>query len=138
MMRRRLFHVCTVLARLEIFVPSRVRAARHDDETAFDAAPFGIFASSRDGRSHGIRWGKPRKIRKVVVAFDRRSELPDPNSVRLQYWRATWTRTTGFFRRKGIGPFRGADYAADVRAVTEIARYHAAGIVCLLESHPNQ
>lgn len=94
MIRRCLFHVCTVLACLEILLVAPALAAPNDEPRAFDAAPFGISEVSQDGRGHGVRWGKSRKIRKVVVEFDENAEVPDPNSVRLQYWLGSWNGTT--------------------------------------------
>ncbi len=57
---------------------------------AFNAAPFGIADDSADGRAYGFRWGQDRKIRRVVVEFAEKDELPDPKTVRLQYWLGCW------------------------------------------------
>ncbi len=57
---------------------------------ACDIAPFGFRVSEVDGRSHGIRWTEPRKVRRVVVQFEEGQALPEPSAVTLQYWRRTW------------------------------------------------
>ncbi len=56
--------------------------------SAFDAAPFGFAIREADGRGYGVRWGEPRKIRRVVVEFD--GAAPPADKVRLQYWHSTW------------------------------------------------
>ncbi|UCD29479.1 MAG: hypothetical protein JSV03_03075, partial [Planctomycetota bacterium] len=58
--------------------------------SAFDAAPFGIKLDRAGGKSFGIRWAEPRKIRRVVVEFGDREELPAAENVRLQYWHRHW------------------------------------------------
>ncbi len=57
---------------------------------AFDAAPFGFPLQKRDGKVIGVQWAEPRKIRRVVVEFDKDAQLPPPEKVRLQYWQRIW------------------------------------------------
>ena len=56
----------------------------------FDAAPHGIAETSPNGRAYGVRWGKARKIRRVVVEFGEKDKIPDPKNVHLQYWLDSW------------------------------------------------
>ena len=60
---------------------------------AFDAAPFAVAVSHEAGKSYGICWGEPRKIRRVVAEFAADAALPPPDKVRVQYWRRWWEGT---------------------------------------------
>jgi hypothetical protein len=67
---------------------------------AFDAAPFGVVESAADGKWYGIRWGQPRKIRRVVVEFASQPAAGHPlagkplagaaEKLRVQYWHGAW------------------------------------------------
>ena len=57
---------------------------------ALDAAPFGVAEVQEEGKAYGVRWAKPRKVRRVVVEFPRDAGLPDPQNVRVQYWHRWW------------------------------------------------
>ena len=58
--------------------------------SALDAAPFGVAEVQEGGKAYGVRWAKPRKIRRVVVEFPPDAGLPDPQNVRVQYWHRWW------------------------------------------------
>lgn len=58
--------------------------------TAFDAAPFATGLSSPDGKSLGLRWDEPRKIRRLVVVFPAGSAPPDAGALRIEYWHHNW------------------------------------------------
>ncbi len=53
-----------------------------------DAAPYGFVEA--DTKTYSIRWGEPRKIRRVVVEFAENAQLPAPDKVRIQYWHGSW------------------------------------------------
>jgi hypothetical protein len=55
-----------------------------------DAAPFSLFTTEENGKAHSLRWGEPRKIRRVVIEFPENSNLPKPDKIRLQYWHKSW------------------------------------------------
>jgi hypothetical protein len=55
-----------------------------------DAAPFGLFTSEKDGKAFSLRWGEPRKIRRVVIDLAENSNIKGPDDVRLQYWHKSW------------------------------------------------
>ena len=65
-------------------------AEEYSPGAAFDIAPFGHPISYGDGKSHGPRWAEPRKVRRVVVEFERNQALPEPSQVRLEYWHRVW------------------------------------------------
>ena len=56
--------------------------------SALDAAPYGFIELDRT--TYGVRWGEPRKIRRVVVEFAEGEPAPAPGKVRVQYWHASW------------------------------------------------
>jgi len=43
-----------------------------------------------EGRARGIRWEKPRNIRRLEVEFEEETRPPDPSSVRIEYWHRHW------------------------------------------------
>ena len=55
-----------------------------------DAAPFSLFTSDEDGKAHTLRWGEPRKIRRVVIELPQDGNVPKPDKIRLQYWHNSW------------------------------------------------
>jgi len=55
-----------------------------------DAAPFSMFSIDENGKAHSLRWGEPRKIRRVVLKFPEKSNQPGPDKIRLQYWHKSW------------------------------------------------
>ncbi len=55
-----------------------------------DAAPFSLFTADKDGKTFSLRWGEPRKIRKVVVDLQQNTDIPGPDKIRLQYWHKSW------------------------------------------------
>ncbi|MBP7936525.1 MAG: hypothetical protein KA354_17940 [Phycisphaerae bacterium] len=57
--------------------------------TLFDAAPFGVAIQGDEGKWQGVRWAEPRKVRRIVVEFGS-GPMPDPASVKLQYWHRVW------------------------------------------------
>lgn len=57
---------------------------------ALDAAPFGFAIREADGKAQGVRWGEPRKIRRVVVEFSPEASVPAAGKVRVQYWHRSW------------------------------------------------
>ncbi len=69
---------------------------------AFDAAPFGFAFREPDGKACGVRWGEPRKIRRVVVEYPQ--EAPSPGTVKLQYWHCIWDgKPDPILAEKGAG-----------------------------------
>lgn len=54
----------------------------------FDAAPYAFRDAEPDGKAIGLRWGEPRKLRRVVTDFGEKA--PPPEKVKLQYWHNTW------------------------------------------------
>jgi hypothetical protein len=57
---------------------------------AFDAAPFGYAENESDGTAYGVRWGEPRKIRRVVLELAPNGPVPPADKVRVQYWHCNW------------------------------------------------
>jgi len=58
---------------------------------AVDVVPFGgITHWEENGLDYGVMWEDSRDIVKVTVTFDAGATLPSPDSIRLQYWKATW------------------------------------------------
>jgi len=55
-----------------------------------DVAPFGELRTWENGKDIGVLWEDSRDIFKVVVVFADAKSMPDPNTVKLQYWRSTW------------------------------------------------
>ena len=55
-----------------------------------DVAPFGETRSWDDGKDIGVLWEDAREIFKVVVTFANNAVLPDPSTVKLQYWKNGW------------------------------------------------
>ncbi|GMU24029.1 MAG: hypothetical protein AMXMBFR13_41060 [Phycisphaerae bacterium] len=85
------------------------RAEGREGAVAFDAAPFGMVLGAdegkeyAEGRAWGVKWGEPRKIRRVVVEFGE-GPLPKPEAVRLQYWHRIWDgRAEPILAEKGAG-----------------------------------
>lgn len=91
-MFRRTRTFCVALTQL--LAAFAILPARATDESLpfagapFDAAPFGLRTVQEGGRAHEIRWGEPRKIRKVVLEFPAQAAIP--SNTRLQYWRGSW------------------------------------------------
>lgn len=83
----RRFMVSLVVAALWV-VPGWAASPPGSVEPAFDAAPFGMVIHEGD-RDYGVKWGEPRKIRRVVVEFGD-GPLPSPETVRVQYWQGIW------------------------------------------------
>jgi hypothetical protein len=57
---------------------------------AFDAAPFGFCETMVQGKAYGVRWGEPRKIRRLVVEFPPDADLSEKDGLKLQYWHRAW------------------------------------------------
>ena len=55
-----------------------------------DVAPFGEIRAWDAGKDIGILWEDARDIAKVVVRFANGEQIPDPVSVKLQYWQSQW------------------------------------------------
>ena len=55
-----------------------------------DAAPFGWPLAETDGKSFGVRWAEPRKIRQLVVEFADDTAPPPTEQVRVEYWQRAW------------------------------------------------
>lgn len=56
-----------------------------------NVAPFGTQMSwTPEGKDVGIRWGEPRKIRKIVLRFGKGKKAPKPTTLRVEYWQRTW------------------------------------------------
>ncbi|MBI4579137.1 MAG: hypothetical protein HY718_05500 [Planctomycetes bacterium] len=71
---------------------------------AFDAVPFSLPIEDDSGRSFGVRWAEPRKIRRVVVEFPAGVALPAPDQVRVQYWHGVWdAKPEPILSEKGAG-----------------------------------
>ncbi len=69
---------------------------------ALDAAPFGFAFAEADGKGFGVRWGEPRKVRRVTVEWD--GDPPPAEAVRLQYWHRIWDgRPDPILAEKGAG-----------------------------------
>lgn len=65
-----------------------VQTTRCRPGSSFDAAPYAFTDVEPDGKAIGLRWGEPRKLRRVVVGFG--DKAPSPKNVKLQYWHRTW------------------------------------------------
>jgi hypothetical protein len=72
-----------------------------------DIAPFGYVVTGDDGRSYGIRWAEPRKVRQVVVEFDPAglaAGQPQTDDLKLQYWQRVWNgRPDPVLAERGAG-----------------------------------
>ena len=55
-----------------------------------DVAPFGEIRTWDAGKDIGVLWEDPRDIVKVVVRFADGEQVPDPSTVKLQYWQSQW------------------------------------------------
>jgi len=55
-----------------------------------DVAPFSMQSREEGGRIISLRWGEPRKIRRVVAEFPPEAGKPDPAALKLQYWHKIW------------------------------------------------
>jgi len=53
-----------------------------------NVAPFGERRSWNEPHDTGIQWSDARDIERVVVTW--RKEQPDPNTVRVEYWKGQW------------------------------------------------
>ena len=81
--------------------PAAAQTAREGE--AFDAAPFGYPLESDEAGMAGVRWGEPRRIRRVAVEFD--GAPPPADKLRLEYWHNSWTGQPDPLRfGKGDGP----------------------------------
>ncbi|MFH1738704.1 MAG: hypothetical protein ABIH23_06830, partial [bacterium] len=64
-------------------------AARENEP--MDVVPFGqIMHWDGEGKDYGVIWEDLRDIFRVVVTFDSGGDLPDTQSVRLEYWQSKW------------------------------------------------
>ena len=57
---------------------------------AFDAAPFAASVIQEAGKSYGVCWSEPRKIRRLEVEFERDAVLPAADTGGVQYWYRNW------------------------------------------------
>ena len=57
---------------------------------SFDAAPFAVRVEQEAGKSYGVCWGEPRKIRRVEAEFEPGAALPAAETLRVQYWHHGW------------------------------------------------
>lgn len=80
---------CVLLALTPITRQTRAQQTPPVPSVAFDAAPFGIAIQGDDGKWQGVRWAEPRKVRRVVVEYAT-ALVPDPATVKLQYWHRVW------------------------------------------------
>lgn len=55
-----------------------------------DIAPFGLYERDQAGKIHSLRWGEPRKIRRVEIEFPGYGTVPAGDSIKLQYWHKSW------------------------------------------------
>jgi len=55
-----------------------------------DAAPFSLYTSENDGKVFSLRWGEPRKIRRVVIDLQQNTNSTKTDKIRLQYWQKSW------------------------------------------------
>ncbi|MBN1852664.1 MAG: hypothetical protein JW829_08065 [Pirellulales bacterium] len=59
--------------------------------TPVDVIPFGqIETWDGGGKDYGVIWEDARDIFRVVVTFADPDSLPDPTTVRLNYWQSSW------------------------------------------------
>ena len=131
-----------VLATLHVAAPTGYGAGDGGAAAggAFDAAPFAVQFREGDGKTLGLRWAEPRKIRRVEVEFE--SAAPDAGSLRLQYWHRTWSgKPDPLLNERGAGgvgwdaiddwtngEWRGADADVAIPAAGRIAfTFHPTG-----------
>ena len=97
---------CLCLCASALGTSSRAAEGHPEDALGpdrFDAAPFGFVEQAPDGRSYGIRWGEPRKVRAVVAEFAPGTR-PDPDAVRVEYWHRVWDgRPDPILAERGAG-----------------------------------
>jgi len=56
-----------------------------------NVVPFGqITRWDSQARDYGVLWEDPRDIFRVVVKFADAKALPNPNTIRLEYWQSSW------------------------------------------------
>jgi len=55
-----------------------------------DVAPFALYVADQENGYHQLRWGEPRKIRKVVVELPDGKSPAEDESFSLQYWHKSW------------------------------------------------
>ena len=52
--------------------------------------PFGEYRTWDSGRDIGMQWKDAHRVSKTVVKFRDGQQLPDPSTVKLQYWQGEW------------------------------------------------
>ena len=57
---------------------------------SFDAAPFAAAVSEEPGKSYGVTWAEPRKVRRIEIEFDAGAAIPAAETLRVQYWHKAW------------------------------------------------
>lgn len=58
--------------------------------TTMDIAPYADVRTWDAPRDIGLRWEEPRAIQGVELVFTEDADIPDPSSVRLEYWANHW------------------------------------------------
>jgi len=87
------YPAASVSAILLVFVAGVIPAMAVESEGNkaggfFNATPFGFADSSEGGKVYQVRWGEPRKIRRVIAEFE--DDVPPADKVKLQYWHRVW------------------------------------------------
>ena len=78
-----------IFALLLSILPTAALAAKPGDH--MNVVPFGEQEKwNGQGTNCGVIWEDPRDIFHVVVTFADADNLPDPDSIRLEYWQSVW------------------------------------------------
>ncbi len=79
-------YVCTACLGMAVASASAQEAGR-----PIDVVPFGApMQWDQDGKDYGIMWEDARDVFRVVAVFADAGAVPDPKTVRLQYWQSSW------------------------------------------------
>ena len=84
-----LVNICMVFL-IGLIGSSGVCPAAEDGEIV-NVVPFGeVKTWDSQGKDHGVIWEDARDIFRVVVRFADSKTVPDPESIKLQYWQSSW------------------------------------------------
>ncbi|MCH8904261.1 MAG: hypothetical protein IIA45_10145 [Bacteroidetes bacterium] len=69
----------------------------------FDAAPFAVSEiRNSEQTTYGLYWSEPKKISELIVEFDPNTNVPDPNTFKVQFWHNTWNGLSDVKKAAGV------------------------------------
>lgn len=88
--QKELLMIIRVAFLISLVWPSVICLADCDGELV-DVVPFGELKRwDSQGKDYGVIWEDSRDIFRLVVGFADSKTVPDPESIRLQYWQSSW------------------------------------------------